>query len=177
MGSYSRKSFRPEGLKVATRKSVPALALSVAFAWLQSAVTPKSFTPGALSTYSYLITQPYVMFRYFTSFFLPIHLSADTDLGPLPTIFSLEAFGGFVFLGLLRSQRGVGAPTLVLNVAIDFPQRRSLEPIALDDALEGLAKLRFFAGLSVEESAEALGISKSTVHRDWVTARAWLTRN
>jgi DNA-directed RNA polymerase specialized sigma24 family protein len=35
-------------------------------------------------------------------------------------------------------------------------------------------ELRFFAGLTIEESAEALGVSAATVHRDWVTARAWL---
>src|SRR5579862_7738499 len=85
-----------------------------------------------------------------------------------------------------REKRGGGAPTLVLDEAIDLPQRRSLELIALDDALEGLAKLdsqqsrvvelRFFAGLSIEETAEVLGVSKATVNRDWVTARAWLSR-
>jgi RNA polymerase sigma factor (TIGR02999 family) len=85
-----------------------------------------------------------------------------------------------------REKRGGGAPTLVLNEAIDFPDQRSLELIALDDALDGLAKLdpqqsrivemRFFTGLSIEETAEALGVSKATVNRDWVTARAWLIR-
>jgi RNA polymerase sigma factor (TIGR02999 family) len=56
--------------------------------------------------------------------------------------------------------------------------------VALDEALTELAmldadqarivELRFFAGLSVPETAEALGISRATVHRDWATARAWL---
>jgi len=86
----------------------------------------------------------------------------------------------------LRDKRGAGAVTLVLNEAIDVPEQRSFEVIALDDALDGLAKLdpqqskvvelRFFAGLSVEETAEALGVSRATVNRDWVTARAWLLR-
>jgi RNA polymerase sigma factor (TIGR02999 family) len=58
--------------------------------------------------------------------------------------------------------------------------------IALDDALNQLAKLdpqqarvvelRYFTGLSIEETAEALGISPATVKRDWATARAWLFR-
>jgi len=58
--------------------------------------------------------------------------------------------------------------------------------VALDDALKLLAQmdaqqakiveLRFFGGLSVEDSAEALGISESTVKRDWASARAWLYR-
>ena len=58
--------------------------------------------------------------------------------------------------------------------------------IALDDALMGLAKLdeeqarivelRFFGGLATEEIAEVLGISASTVKREWNVAKAWLTR-
>jgi RNA polymerase sigma factor (TIGR02999 family) len=86
----------------------------------------------------------------------------------------------------LRNKRGGGAPVLVLNESIDVADRDSFELIALDDALNALARLdpqqsrivelRFFAGLSIDETAEALGISKSTVNRDWVTARAWLLR-
>jgi RNA polymerase sigma-70 factor (ECF subfamily) len=58
--------------------------------------------------------------------------------------------------------------------------------IALDDALKGLSALdprqgqivemRFFGGLSVEETAEVLGLSPATVKREWSTARAWLRR-
>lgn len=61
---------------------------------------------------------------------------------------------------------------------------RSVEILALDAALDRLAKLderqskmvelRFFAGLTVRETAEALGVSEITVHRDWSSARAWL---
>ena len=63
---------------------------------------------------------------------------------------------------------------------------RAAELIALDDALQALAQfdarkakvieLRFFGGLSVEETAEVLQISPQSVHRDWKLARAWLTR-
>ena len=86
----------------------------------------------------------------------------------------------------LREKRGAGATVLALNEAIDVPEQRSFELIALDDALNALAKLdaqqsrvvelRFFAGLSVEETAEVLGISRATVNRDWITARAFLSR-
>jgi RNA polymerase sigma factor (sigma-70 family) len=58
--------------------------------------------------------------------------------------------------------------------------------VALDEALEELStldadqarivELRFFAGLTVEEAAAALGVSAATVQRDWRTARAWLYR-
>ncbi len=63
-------------------------------------------------------------------------------------------------------------------------QERSSELIALDDALKRLAEfderksrvveLRFFGGLTVDETAQVLGISPNTVDRDWSTARAWL---
>jgi RNA polymerase sigma factor (TIGR02999 family) len=86
----------------------------------------------------------------------------------------------------LRQKRGAGATMLVINEAIDIPEQRSFDVVALDDALEGLAKLdpqqsrivelRFFAGFSIDETAQALGISPRTVERDWVTARAWLLR-
>lgn len=67
-----------------------------------------------------------------------------------------------------------------------LPHTRNLDLLALDDALYELAKadpqltkiveLRFFGGLSIEESAVALGTSASTVKREWATARAWLHR-
>jgi RNA polymerase sigma factor (TIGR02999 family) len=63
---------------------------------------------------------------------------------------------------------------------------QDLDVVALDEALERLAQideqqsrvveLRFFSGLSVEETAEVMGISKSTVKRDWSMAKAWLHR-
>ena len=59
--------------------------------------------------------------------------------------------------------------------------------LALDHALDGLAKLdarqskivelRFFAGLSIEDTSEVLGMSPATVKRDWITARAWIYRS
>jgi len=61
---------------------------------------------------------------------------------------------------------------------------RDVDFLALDRALNGLAKLddrqskivelRFFAGLSIEETSEVLGVATATVKRDWITARAWL---
>jgi RNA polymerase sigma factor (sigma-70 family) len=63
---------------------------------------------------------------------------------------------------------------------------RAREFLALDEALEELARidprkvqvveLRFFGGLSVDETAEALGISSVSVMRDWSSAKAWLSR-
>jgi RNA polymerase sigma factor (TIGR02999 family) len=73
---------------------------------------------------------------------------------------------------------------LSLDEAIAAPGHRDLDLEALDDALNELAELdarqarlvelRYFAGLTIAETAEMLGISTATVQRDWVTARAWL---
>ena len=76
--------------------------------------------------------------------------------------------------------------TVELDASLILPQVRSTDVVALDDALSGLSKLdeqqgrivelRFFGGLATEEIAEVLGISPSTVKRDWNVAKAWLTR-
>ena len=76
--------------------------------------------------------------------------------------------------------------TLELTAAVATPQRREIDLLALDDALHSLAKLderqsrmvelRFFAGLSIEETSEVLGVSTPTVKREWASARAWLFR-
>lgn len=84
-------------------------------------------------------------------------------------------------------KRGGGeALQVALSLALDTPTERPLDLVALDDALTTLAQLaprqsqiielRFFGGLSVEETAEVLAVSPSTVMGDWRTARAWLHR-
>ncbi len=86
----------------------------------------------------------------------------------------------------LADKRGGGAPhTLLENVQIPIAERAE-DLIALDQALERLrdldersariVDLRFFAGLSVEETAEAVGVSSATVKREWRRARAFLYR-
>lgn len=83
-------------------------------------------------------------------------------------------------------KRGSGTYTLTLDEQMGLPQTRSVDLVALDEALVGLAQLdaqqsrivelRFFGGLSIDETSAVLGISTATVKRDWVTARAWLHR-
>jgi RNA polymerase sigma factor (TIGR02999 family) len=73
-----------------------------------------------------------------------------------------------------------------LDASLILPQERSTDLVALDDALNDLATLdeqqgrivemRFFGGLATEEIANVLGISESTVKRDWNVAKAWLIR-
>ena len=84
----------------------------------------------------------------------------------------------------LRIKRGGSGQILPLDEALVFSPEHSDELLKLDEALDRLAKLdprqsrivelRFFAGLTVEETAEFLGISPKTVKRDWAVARAWL---
>jgi RNA polymerase sigma factor (TIGR02999 family) len=84
------------------------------------------------------------------------------------------------------AKRGAGAPRLSLDEEVALPQARDVDIVALDDALNQLAaldpqqsrvvELRFFGGLSIEETSVVLGISPATVKREWATARAWLQR-
>jgi RNA polymerase sigma factor (TIGR02999 family) len=88
--------------------------------------------------------------------------------------------------GRNTAKRGGGVCKLTLDDAEQRPERLDVDMVALDDALNALAKidpqqcrvveLRFFAGLSIEDTAEALGLSASTIKRDWNTARVWLYR-
>jgi RNA polymerase sigma factor (TIGR02999 family) len=85
-----------------------------------------------------------------------------------------------------REKRGGGEIQVSLSEAANLPLEGSAELVALDDALRTLEKLeprqarvvelRFFAGLSLEETAEALRVSLSTVRRDLSLAEAWLFR-
>jgi RNA polymerase sigma factor (TIGR02999 family) len=85
-----------------------------------------------------------------------------------------------------RNKRGGDAEKVPLDEAVIVSNDRTAEMLALDEALNGLAKfderksrvaeLRFFAGLTVEETAVALSISVETVHRDWRLAKAWLRK-
>jgi RNA polymerase sigma factor (TIGR02999 family) len=85
-----------------------------------------------------------------------------------------------------RAKRGGEAIQVSLSLAADAQEMQSADMVALDDALQELEKLdqrqsrvvemRFFGGLSLEETAEALNVSVGTVRRDWNLARAWLFR-
>jgi RNA polymerase sigma-70 factor (ECF subfamily) len=84
------------------------------------------------------------------------------------------------------AKRGSGAIMASLDEALNFAPQRSPDILALDDALEALSQLderqcriielRFFGGFSVEETAQAMGISVATVGREQRLAEAWLHR-
>jgi RNA polymerase sigma factor (TIGR02999 family) len=85
-----------------------------------------------------------------------------------------------------RDKRGGGAPHVPLDEAAVLAGQGASELVALDEALRGLeevdaqkarvVELRYFGGLSVEETAEVLGVSPTTVRREWRRAKAWLYR-
>ena len=84
-------------------------------------------------------------------------------------------------------KRGGGAKQVSLDQALEVADGQPTDVVALNDALEALAavderksrvvELRFFGGLSVEETAEVLNVSRETVKRDWTFAKMWLRRH
>lgn len=86
--------------------------------------------------------------------------------------------------GQLRAKRGAGKALLPLSEDFAFSPEHSEDLMRLDEALQRLStidprqgrivELRFFGGLSVDETSEFLGVSPKTVKRDWAVAKAWL---
>jgi len=84
------------------------------------------------------------------------------------------------------AKRGGDARKITIDEAMIVSQERAAEVVALDDVLKQLAnfdpqqsrivELRFFGGLTIDETAEVLGLSPATIKREWSTARAWLYR-
>ncbi len=85
---------------------------------------------------------------------------------------------------LAYAKRGGGARKIELDEALIVSQERAADVLALDEALKELAtfdpqqgrivELRFFGGMTIEETAEALSLSPATIKREWVSAKAWL---
>jgi RNA polymerase sigma factor (TIGR02999 family) len=83
-------------------------------------------------------------------------------------------------------KRGGGVTVLSLDEALPAVSTSSVDVLALDEALDALSvidsrqcrvvEMRFFAGLTIDETATALGISPTTVEREWALAKAWLFR-
>lgn len=83
-------------------------------------------------------------------------------------------------------KRGAGAQKVGLDEVMVFSEERARELVALDEALTSLAtldprksriiELRFFGGLNIDETAEVMELSSTTVQREWRAAKAWLRR-
>jgi protein O-mannosyl-transferase len=112
----------------ALRVSVPAFILCVGFYFLQAAMGTTDLG-GGTSVYQYAISQPFVMLHYFRSFFLPTHLSADTDWKTLGSLFDPRFYVGITFVLLL------------VGVAADCSRRAELRPITFSIAWFFLALL------------------------------------
>lgn len=86
----------------------------------------------------------------------------------------------------LTQKRGSDQTALELNEAIAIPAKSGSDLVAIDDALKALAlvdarksqivEMRFFGGLSAQETAAVLKVSEETIHRDWRLAKSWLRR-
>jgi RNA polymerase sigma factor (TIGR02999 family) len=84
-------------------------------------------------------------------------------------------------------KRGGGATQVTFTESLEVAEGQPTDVVALNDALEALAhvderksrvvEMRFFGGLSVEETAEVLNVSRETVKRDWTFAKTWLRRH
>ena len=102
----------------AVRSSIPAIIVCAVFAVLNVKMVSKSYAPTEMASSIYWATQPYVILRYFRSFFLPLWLSADTDLRPFANIWETRALAGVVFCLAL------------LAVALWTAKRRENRPIS-----------------------------------------------
>jgi tetratricopeptide (TPR) repeat protein len=96
---------------------LPAIAIDALLLWLQSAMTPKSFTPATISAADYRLTQPFVWLRYFGELWLPVHLNVDTDLNSFQHL-NAAALAGIVFV-----------IALIAGIFV-CSRRRALYPIA-----------------------------------------------
>jgi RNA polymerase sigma factor (TIGR02999 family) len=84
------------------------------------------------------------------------------------------------------AKRGASCVTIAFDEAVALPQKPQIDLVALDDALNQLnamdprqshiVDLRFFGGLSIEDTSQVLGVSPATVKREWMVARLWLQR-
>ena len=105
-------------LYAALRKTAPALIFIVGMLIFLKMMEPPTWVAGGNSTFRYVITQPYVVLKYCLSFFLPVFLSADTDLKPLASIADSRFFVGIIFLASL------------LLIAIRSSKKETLRPIS-----------------------------------------------
>ena len=87
-------------VRAAVLAALPSLVLTALLMALESAMTPRTFTPSILSASAYRLAQPYVWLRYCSALLLPVHLNVDSDLGPF-SMFNLQAALGLVFVAAL----------------------------------------------------------------------------
>jgi protein O-mannosyl-transferase len=109
---------RRDRLWAACKACMPSIAVTAALMFLQAQMTPRTYVSGASSALAYRITQPFVALRYFGEFFLPLGLSADTDLQPFSSPWADDALLGFGFIIVL------------VVAAVRLTRRQETRPIA-----------------------------------------------
>ena len=105
----------------ALARTSPAIAVTGLMIILESKMTPVTFVPGIISAHDYIATQPFVLLRYFISFFLPLTLSADSDLAPFSSLFTTEGLIGIVFVlcllwAIIRTARRPGTRPIAFGL-------------------------------------------------------------
>ena len=100
------------------KNALPAFIFVVAVMLFIKRMDPPTWSPGGVSYYNYVITQPFVILHYFTTFFLPVNLSADTDLNTLTTVADIRFIAGMAFLVLL------------IATAVGLLRHKNLRPLA-----------------------------------------------
>lgn len=113
---FQKKHFKQ--LWVVIKKTLPSFIFCVIMYYVIDAFTPPTWESGGRSVFSYLITQPFVIVHYFTTFFFPFGLSADTDWEPLQSMGDIRFFIGCAFI------------LLMVAIAFLFSKDKRLRPVS-----------------------------------------------
>jgi tetratricopeptide (TPR) repeat protein len=111
-----QKQFRTQ-LIVVIKKAIPAFIFCAALYLIIDKLTPSTWESGGYSRFNFMITQPFVIVHYFTTFFLPLGLSADTDWEPLQKMGDIRFFIGCAFI------------IAMLYIAFKFSKDKRLRPV------------------------------------------------
>ncbi len=87
-------------ITLALKKTAPAFLFCLLLTFFINQMTPPTFAPGGAPFFNYVITQPYVILHYFTTFVLPLSLSADSDWGVLASMADFRFFAGISFIAV-----------------------------------------------------------------------------
>lgn len=100
-GKKDAETTKGSAIGQALKKTAPSFLFCLLLILFTKKMTPATFAPGGAPFFNYVITQPYVILHYFTSFFLPIGLSADTDWKPSASMSDPRFLAGALFLAIL----------------------------------------------------------------------------
>ncbi len=90
--------LRPKNIRIGIKQSLPAFIVCIALSIFVKSMMSETYIPGGTSRFHYLITQPFAILRYFTIFFFPFSLSADTDWRLVTDVFDIRVIVGVLFI-------------------------------------------------------------------------------